>query len=241
MHIFLFNKLTFSKGFRDGIPIALGYLSVAFAFGMLAIEKGFPFWSPVLISFTSFTGTGQFAGIDLIASGAGFIEILCTLFIINARYTLMSLSLSQKLSSKITLWQRLIIAFGNTDEIYAVSMQQNCLLNFRYLTGLIICSYSGWILGTILGAFASNLLPAMIISALGIALYAMFIAIIIPPAKEFPPIAKIILLSVLMSCLFRYVPMLNKVGSGWVIIICGVVSSAIGALLYPVKAVETQE
>ena len=135
------NQLTFSKGFKDGIPIALGYISVAFAFGMLAVSKNMPAWSPILISITNFTGTGQFVGMDLIVLGATCAEIACTLFIINIRYMLMSLSLSQKLSSEITLPQRLFIAFGNTDEIYAISMQQNGLLNFRYMFGIIICSF----------------------------------------------------------------------------------------------------
>ena len=237
----MINQLSFSKGFKDGVPIALGYLSVAFAFGMLAVSKNMPAWSPILISFTNFTGTGQFVGMNLIVLGRTYAEIACTLFIINIRYMLMSLSLSQKLSSEITLPQRLLIAFGNTDEIYAVSMQQNGFLNFRYMLGIITCSFSGWMGGTILGAFASNILPAVAISALGIALYAMFIAIIIPPARDSKPIAKIIIISVLISCLFKFVPFLSKVGSGWVIIICGVTSSALGAFFFPIGNEDEKE
>ncbi len=230
----MINQLTFSKGMKDGIPIALGYLSVSFAFGMLAVSRNLPIWSPIIISLTNFTGTGQFIGMNLIVLGRAYAEIACTLFIINIRYMLMSLSLSQKLSDKVTFFQCLIIAFGNTDEIFAVSMQQNGCLSFAYMLGIITCSFTGWVGGTVLGTVADNILPKVIISALGIALYAMFIAIIIPPARESKPITKIIIISIAISCLFKFVPVLNEVGNGWVIIICGVVSSGIGAFFFPV-------
>lgn len=227
-------KLSFYKGFKDGIPVALGYLSVAFAFGMLAVSKNFMPWVPVVISLSNFTGTGQFAGLDLIYAGSACFEVAFTVLIINLRYSLMSLSLSQKLSEDVTLPQRFAIAFGNTDEIYAIAMQQNGLLNYRYMSGLIICAYSGWVGGTALGAVASSIFPQSVLGALGIALYAMFIAIIIPPAKKSSPIAKIIIISICMSCMFKYIPAISDLSSGWVIIICGVVSSAVGAVLFPV-------
>lgn len=236
----MLQELTFGKGVKDGLPIALGYLSVSFAFGMIAVQKGLPVWSPIVISLTNFTGTGQFAGADLLAAGAAFTEIAFTLLIINLRYLLMSLSLSQRLSPKMTLWGRLAVAFGNTDEIYAVAMQQGRELNFRYMMGLILCSYSGWILGTALGAFASSFLPTAVRSALGIALYAMFIAIILPAAKTSKPILRVVLISVVISCIFYYVPLLNTLSKGWVIIICGVVSSAVGAALFPLRGEEAE-
>ncbi|MEG0615142.1 MAG: AzlC family ABC transporter permease, partial [Oscillospiraceae bacterium] len=134
------EKLSFSSGVKDGIPIALGYLSVSFAFGMLAISKGLPIWSPILISATNLTGTGQFVGMGLISTGAAFVEIACTIFVINIRYMLMSLSMSQKIHEKVTLPQRFLIAFGITDEIFGVSMQKTLPLTFKYMSGLIICS-----------------------------------------------------------------------------------------------------
>lgn len=228
------SGLTFYKGLKDGLPIAFGYLSVAFAFGMLAVEKGFAFWTPILISMTSFTGTGQFVGIDLISAGAAFAEVAFTILIVNLRYLLMSLSLSQKISPKMKLWQRIIVAFGNTDEIFAVSVQQQGLLEFRYLLGLILCSYTGWVSGTALGALASSVLPMAVRSALGIAIYAMFIAIVVPAAKTSRPITKVAVIALLMSCLFAWVPGLRQLSSGWVIIICGVASSALGAYFYPI-------
>ncbi len=226
---------TFGKGFRDGLPILLGYLSVAFAFGMLGTERGLPFWGPTLVSLTSFTGTGQFVGITMLTDNIPLLEITITIFIINIRYFLMSLSLSQKLEDHMPLWKRLVIAFGNTDEIFAVSMQQRGLLGFRYMVGLILSSYSGWVGGTFIGSVAGSVLPQAIISALGIAIFAMFIAIIIPPAKRSKPIAIVILVAVLMSCIFRYTPILNQLSSGWTVIICGVTASLIGAIRYPME------
>ena len=226
---------TFGKGFRDGLPILLGYLSVAFAFGMLGTERGLPFWGPTLVSLTNFTGTGQFVGITMLADNIPLLEITITIFIINIRYFLMSLSLSQKLEDHMPLWKRLVIAFGNTDEIFAVSMQQRGLLGFRYMIGLILSSYSGWVGGTFIGSVAGSVLPQAIISALGIAIFAMFIAIIIPPAKRSKPIAIVILVAVLMSCIFRYTPILNQLSSGWTVIICGVTASLIGAIRYPME------
>lgn len=228
------GEATFYKGFKDGLPIAFGYLSVAFAFGMLAVEKGFAFWTPLVISLTSFTGTGQFVGIDLISAGAAFAEVAFTILIVNLRYLLMSLSLSQKISPKMKVWQRLVVAFGNTDEIFAVSMQQQGMLEFRYMVGLILCSYTGWVSGTAIGAMASAILPMALRSALGIAIYAMFIAIIVPAAKTSKPITRVAVIALLMSCLFSWVPWLNQLSSGWIIIICGVVSSALGAYFYPI-------
>ena len=235
----MLKKLTFSKGVHDGLPIALGYVSVSFAFGMICVQKGLPAWTPILISLTNFTGTGQFAGADLIAAGAAFAEIAFTVLIINMRYLLMSLSLSQKLEQRMPLIKRLAIAFGNTDEIFAVAIRQDGELNFTYMMGLILSAFSGWVLGTILGVFASSFLPDAVRSALGIAIYAMFIAIIIPAAKMSKPITRVVLIAVLISCIFYYTPVLSSLSKGWVIIIGGVISSALGAFFFPLK--EKQE
>lgn len=232
------EKLTFCMGAKDGLPIAMGYVSVAFAFGMIAVQNGIPAWGPIMISLTNFSGTGQFAGADLIAAGAAFAEIALTLLIINLRYLLMSLSLSQRLAPGMSICKRLTVAFGNTDEIFAVAMHREQTLNFGYMMGLILCSYSGWVLGTALGVFASSFLPVSVRGALGIALYAMFIAIIIPAAKESKPVACIVLTAAAISCMFYYVPYLNLLSKGWVIIICGIVSSAAGAAFFPINTEE---
>ena len=161
-------------------------------------------------------------------------EIAVTTFIINIRYMLMSLSLSQKVESRMTNLERWVLAFGITDEIFAVAIQQKEEVNAKYLSGLVITPYVGWALGTLLGATATGLLPASLRNALGIAIYGMFIAIIIPPACKAKPIAMVVLLATVLSCCFKWLPILNQISSGWVIIICAVVVSAYAAARYPI-------
>lgn len=226
---------SFAKGLRDGVPIGLGYLSVSFTFGMMAVTQGLPIWSAVLISMTNLTSAGQFAGLDLIVLGAPLIEMALTQLVINLRYALMSLSLSQKLESSVsTLW-RCLIAFGNTDEIFAVSSGQPGKLGKGYMFGLMVVPYIGWAGGTLIGAAASTILPEFIRSALGIAIYGMFIAIIIPPARKQKSVRTVLMVAILLSCLFTFMPVLNQVSTGFVIIICAIAASALGAWLFPVK------
>ena len=155
------QEKTFSKGLKDGIPICLGYLSVSFTFGMMAAKGGLPLWAIQLISMTNLTSAGQFAGTTLILSGGAYLEIAVTTFVINLRYTLMGVSLSQKLEPSMPGWKRALLAFGNTDEIFAVAMQQKGLVSGRYLLGLIMLPYIGWASGTLLGATAFGALPAL--------------------------------------------------------------------------------
>ena len=162
-------------------------------------------------------------------------EMALTQLVINLRYALMSLSLSQKLDNGVSALHRLAIAFGNTDEVFAVASGQKGEVGKRYLYGLICAPFIGWVLGTFIGAAASSFLPETIRSALGIAIYGMFLAIIIPPAKHYRPVLYVILFSVGMSCLFNYVPVLNRVSAGFVIILCAVTASALGAWLFPVE------
>ncbi len=225
------QKQTFLHGCKDAIPIALGYLSVAFAFGILTVQHGLPVWSPALISATSFTGTGQFVGADLIAAGGTLVQIAITILVINLRYLLMSLSMSQVVEEEMPIWKRFILAFGVTDEIFAVSMQQKEPLRFSYLMGLMLFSYFGWNAGTVLGTFASSVLPDSVQSALGIAIYAMFLAIVIPPAKKSKLITIVITAAVLLSCALHWIPGLNLLDEGWAIIISGVTAALAGAIL----------
>ena len=234
------SKLTFSRGFRDGIPVMLGYLSVSFAFGMIANSRGFPIWCAALFSMTNLSGTGQFVGLDLISTGAGIAEMICTIAVINARYFLMSLSLGQKLPQKVTLWQRFIIAFGDTDENFAIAMMQTEPLTFPYMAGMILSSYSGWVGGTILGGLASGLIPDSVLSALGIALYAMFVALVVPPAKQSRPVLIVVLTAAAVSTLLNIIPIIKDIGSGWIIIIAGIAASAMGAVFFPISDTETE-
>ena len=229
------------QGFVDGLPICLGYVSVAIAFGVLAVQKKLPLWAPPIISITNLSGTGQFAGLDLLSAIASYIEIACAILIINARYFLMSVSLSQKLPADIKQWQRYIIAFGNTDEVYAVAMGQKLPLNFKYMLGMILCAFSGWVGGTVIGTFAGSIVPSALSSAFGISLYAMFLAIIIPAGKNSMPVTQTILIAAALSFMFYLLPVLNKLSSGWVIIICGILSSAFSALRHPVMEVHNEQ
>lgn len=235
------------RGVKDGMPIALGYVSVSFAYAVQAVGQGFPFWFPILVSATNFTGTGQFAGTNLIAAGANFGLLLATMLIINIRYTLMSLSLSQKMGSGFPLWQRAVLAFGVTDENYAVAIRQPKQLTFSYLIGLMSCSFFGWVGGTALGAGLSSLLATvltsevgatyyqLLMSALNIALYAMFVAIIIPPARDDKSILLLVILSVGASCLFYFIPVLANLPAGLEIILCSIFCTAVLAFLFPKK------
>lgn len=232
------KKNIFLKGITDGLPICLGYFSVAFAFGIFAVENGLSALEAVLISMTNVTSAGQLAAVPIIAGGGTLIELAVTQLIINLRYSLMSVSLSQKMKKSVTLIDKLIIAFVNTDEVFAVASGNEGRVGKGYLYGLIITPYIGWSAGTIFGAVAGNLLPSIVISSLGIAIYAMFVAIVVPPMKKDKPTALCVLLSVLLSCLFRYVPVLAKVPSGFTIIICAAAASTLFAVLAPVEEEE---
>lgn len=225
----------FKRGIRDGFPICLGYFSVSMAFGLTAVKAGLPVWTAVLISFTNLTSAGQFAGLNLMVANGSMIELAVTTFIINIRYFLMSLSVSQKLDKNFSTPKRLIASFGITDEVFAVSMQRREPLTFRYMAGLIITPIIGWTLGTFTGAVATSLLPKAVSNAMGIALYGMFIAIIVPPAREHRNVLFAVVLAIIASVCFTYIPLLSGISGGWTIIIITVVVSAICAWLFPIK------
>jgi predicted branched-subunit amino acid permease len=192
----------------------------------------------LIISMSNVTSAGQLAGTTLILSGGLYLEIAVTTFVINIRYMLMSLSLSQKVENAMTNLERWLLSFCVTDEIFAVAMQQKGELGARYLSGLMLTPYLGWSLGTLLGGTATSLLPGSVRIALSIAIYGMFIAIIIPPARQTRPVAIVILIAVVLSCIFKWVPGLNHISGGWVIILCAVIASAYAALRFPVHDAE---
>ncbi|MBQ2888009.1 MAG: AzlC family ABC transporter permease [Firmicutes bacterium] len=231
------NLKLFKQGFTDGIPIGLGYFSVGFTFGLQAVAFGLPLWAPVLISMTNVTSAGQFAGLSIICALGTLVEMALAQLIINMRYALMSLSLSQKFDDTVRLVDRFLIAFVNTDEVFAVAAGRPGTVGRLYMFGLITAPYFGWALGTLLGAGVGDFLPQSLASALGIAIYGMFLAIIIPPAKQNHAIVVAIAVAVGLSCLFNWLPLLQNIGSGFVIIICTVVAAAVAALLFPVKEV----
>lgn len=227
----------FWEGFRYGLPVTLGYVPVSFAFAVTVTARGLPWYVALMISLTNFTSAGQAAGGDLMLTGAPLPEIGVTVFVINIRYMLMSMSLSQKLTG-MPLWKKLLLANGVTDEIFFLAMQKKGRLSGWFFAGLAAGPYAGWVLGTLLGALLGAALPPSLSSALGIALYAMFIAIVVPPAKKSRPIALVTLIAVGLSCLFRYVPGLRLIPSGWALILAAVAASALLALRFPVDQVE---
>lgn len=230
----------FRKGIRHGLPIALGYLSVSFAFGMKAVGDGLTVLQAVLISMTNLTSAGQIAALPLMTGGAALTEMALTQLTINLRYALMSLSLSRKLDSSMGTLQRMIFSFANTDEIFAVASSQPGKVGKHYLYGLMLTPWFGWSLGTLLGAAAGTLLPAFVRTALGIAIYGMFLAIILPPARKQPSVRAVVAIAVALSLCFRYIPGLNRISSGFAIIICAVSAAAAGAALFPLKDGENE-
>ena len=228
-------KSPFVRGLLDGVPIALGYLSVSFGFGILAVRSGLTLLTSVIISAVNLTSAGQAAGIAIIAAGGSYIEMALTQLVINLRYGLMSISLSQKLDSSFNTPRRLLVAYGITDEIFAVASAHNGLLTARYMYGLISISTMGWCMGTFLGASAGQLLPASLTNAMGIVLYAMFIAIVIPPAKKSRGVLAVAVSAGLCSMVFKY--LLPQVTGGFAIIISAVAAAVVGALVFPVEDV----
>lgn len=227
----------FVQGIKDGVPIGLGYVSVSFTFGMMAVSQGIPLEVAVVISLSNLTSAGQFSGLALMVAQASYIELALSQFIINIRYALMSLSLSQKVDKKMTTLERAAISYGVTDEIFAFASSTYERVGKNYMAGLILFPVACWTLGTFLGGAASTLLPESIRSALGIAIYGMFLAIIIPPAKKFHSVRVVLMISIIMSCLFTILHQILPISSGFVIILCTVIASALGAWLFPVEEV----
>lgn len=229
---------SFLFGMRAGLPVCVGYFSVSFGFGAMAIAQGLTVWQAILISLTNLTSAGQFAGLTVIAAGATMLEMVLTQLVINSRYALMSLALGQRLGSRVGIAKRLPMAFFNTDEIFALGMSRGKDLTPIFFLGAGVCAAIGWTLGTATGAVAGTLLPESVRLALGVMLYGMFIAIVVPQAKEDKPILICVLLALVFSCLFAWMPLLNKVSAGLAIVICTVAAASLCAILFPVKEEE---
>ena len=231
----------FTAGFKDGIPICLGYIAVSFTFGIMAKKVGISIFDAVLISLTNVTSAGQFAGLSLFASTASYIEMAITQLIINLRYCLMSCALSQKIDPEAPLFHRFLIAYGVTDEIFGVTVCKGGKLSPFYSYGVIFISVFGWVFGTFLGILSGNILPARVVSALSVALYGMFLAIIIPPARNNRVLAGVVVISMAASFLFDKTPGLRNISSGFRIIIITLIIAGIAAYFFPVKEDEYDE
>ena len=228
------NKTSFIIGIRDGIPIALGYLAVSFSLGIAAKNSGLTAFQASAASLLCLASAGEFAGFTLIAASAGYLEMAVMEFVINIRYMLMSCALSQKIPPDTSIGKRLLLGMTVTDEIFCISIAYPGYLNVYYSYGAVAIAAPAWTLGTCLGVVMGNILPVNIVSALSVALYGMFIAIIIPPARKNRVILGLVVISMLLSAVFTYVPPLSKIGSGFRIILLTVIISAGAALLFPV-------
>lgn len=222
------------KGLKDGIPICIGYFPVAFAFGIFAVENGLTVIQATLISLLNMTSAGQLAGVPIMAGGT-LAELALSQLVINSRYSLMSVSISQKFTKSVGFFKKLIISFANTDEIFAIAHSNKGEVGEKYMWGLMILPIVGWTSGTFAGGIAGNILPTMVVSALGIAIYGMFVAIVVPVAKKEKTTALCVFLAIALSCAFKYVPALSVVPSGFTVIICAVAASAIFALVAPIN------
>lgn len=229
------NWKEYTLGVRRGMPVGMGYLSVSFGFGTLAASQGIKVLEAVLISATNVTSAGQFAGLTLILASAGLWEVILTQIIINSRYALMSLALSQRMGEKIGLLPRFFVAFMNTDEIFALAMSRTEPLTVPYLLGLGLLPFLGWTGGTALGALAGSVLPQNIRTALGVMLYGMFVAIVIPPAKKERNVAICVAIALVCSCLLAWVPALENITAGVAIVIATVIAAGAAAILFPVE------
>ncbi|MDO5539715.1 MAG: AzlC family ABC transporter permease [Eubacteriales bacterium] len=234
------DRESFKRGLKDGVPIGLGYFAVSFTFGMMAVSGGLNIWQAVLISLTNLTSAGQFAGLDIILAGGSYWEMALSQLIINLRYCLMSFSLSQKLQRNISGIHRYFVSFGITDEIFGVSASQEGKVSPCYNYGAMCVAIPGWTLGTLVGAISGNLLPAFMVSALSVAIYGMFLAVIIPPAKKNRAVLGVVLGAMTVSSLFAVTPVLKKVSSGFVIIITTVLVAGAAAYFCPINE-ETEE
>ena len=216
------------------MPVCIGYFSVSFGFGAMAISQGLSVWQAILISMTNLTSAGQFAGLTVIAAGAALVEIVLTQLVINSRYALMSLALSQRLGPEVGTGKRLAAAFFNTDEVFALGMSRQGKLTVSYFVGAGTVAAVGWVAGTAMGALAGSVLPLSVRTALGVMLYGMFIAIVVPQARQEKPMLVCLVLALSFSCLFAWLPVLNVVSAGLAIVICTVAAAAVCAALFPV-------
>lgn len=229
------KKELWKQGFKDGIPIGLGYFAVSLTFGLQCGIAGLSIFEATLISISNLTSAGQFGGLELIVAQASYIEMAFTQLILNLRYVLMSTSLSQKLDQRSSLLQRMIVSHGITDEIFGVSMAVKGKLSPYYSYGAMSCAVPGWTFGTFVGIAIGNVLPLDILNALSIAIYGMFIAIIIPPAKKNKTIMLVVILSMITSWLFEVLPVLNLISSGFKIIIVTLIIACFAAYFFPVE------
>ena len=223
----------YKRGLAAGIPIALGYMSVSFTFGIMAVSYGLAWWQALIISMTTVTSAGQFAGIGIMIHPGQYFQMLISQITINIRYSFMSISVGQKADSRFKGFSRWILGFMMTDEIFAVATQEESVSR-SFFAGLATLPYIGWALGTLFGSILGSILPERLMSALSLAIYGMFVAIVVPEMKKSRPVVLVVILAILLSCMFYYVPFLSTISSGITITVVAVAAAVIASLLFPV-------
>ncbi len=231
----------YRRGLRDGIPIGLGYVAVSFTLGIAAKVSGLRVGQAVWMSLLNNTSAGEFAALGIIAAGAPYLEMAFTQVIINLRYLLMSCALSQKIAPQTPIWQRLLMGYTITDEVFGISVSVPGRLDPFYCFGAMSIAAPSWALGTCLGILVGDALPARAISALSVALYGMFLAVILPPARKERAIAVVVAVSMALSALFAWLPGLSGISSGMRIILLTVLISGAAALCCPIKEESADE
>lgn len=234
------NKRWCLRGLRDGVPIALGYFAVAFTMGITAKNIGMSPLQAAVMSAVMHASAGQFAAMTVMAAGSGYLEMAITTVIVNLRYLLMSCSLSQKISPSTGIGHRLVMSYYVTDEIFGAASGVEGRLNPWYQYGMAAVAGPGWTVGTFLGAALGAVLPVRMANAMNIALYGMFLAVIIPPAKKDKVIAAVVVISMAASLVFSVLPVLREISSGFRIMILTFLIAGAAALIKPIP-VEKEE
>lgn len=229
------NRNQFLKGLKDGIPIALGYFAVGFTLGISAKNAGLTAFQAGLMSITMHASAGEFAVLTVILGDSGYLAMIISQLVINMRYFLMSCSLSQKIDPKTSVPKRLLLSYFVTDEIFGIATAVKGTLNPYYNYGAASIASPGWVIGTVLGVLVGNILPASLASAFSVALYGMFLAVVIPPSKQDKAIAVVVLISMAGSLLFTMLPVISDFAVSTRIIILTVVIASAGAIIKPVE------
>lgn len=224
----------FLKGLRDGVPVGLGYLSVSFTFGIMAVSYGLSWWQALIISMSTVTSAGQLAGIGIMSVGGSYLELFVSQLTINIRYSFMSVSLTQKTDSKFTGIWRFLLGFFMTDEIFAIASSQKEVSRI-YFTGLSVAPYIGWSCGTLFGALLGGVLPHTLMSALSIAIYGMFVAIVVPDTRRERPVLIATLVAIALSCSFYFTPVIKELPMGIMISVCAIAAALLCAILFPIR------
>lgn len=235
------KRKVLAEGFSDGIPIGLGYLAVSFSLGIAAKNAGLTAFQSFLASLFCNASAGEYSGFTVIAANATYVEMFIVTLVANARYLLMSCALSQRMAEGTKLIHRIVLGFYITDELFGITISRKGFVDPYYTYGAILFAGPCWAVGTALGTIAGNLLPLRIVSALSVALYGMFLAIVVPPSRQNKKLLGIVVCSFVLSLACAYLPLVSTLTEGTRIIILTVVISTVAAILFPVKDKEVAE